>query len=88
MNANFSIRIYLYDSHHIFLRAIKNIFIQALLTNMITYLDRTFIEKQNDINNFIKGIFLMWIYLVSFLARKMFLFWLENFLIGTYIVLF
>ena len=50
MNANFSIRIYLYDSHHIFLRAIINIFIQALLTNMITYLDRTFLEKQNDIN--------------------------------------
>jgi hypothetical protein len=37
----------------LFLRAIINIFIQVIFPNMITYLDRTFKEEQNDIN-FIK----------------------------------
>ncbi len=34
----------------LFLRAIINIFIQAILPNIITYLDRTFKGKQNDMN--------------------------------------
>ncbi len=34
----------------LFLRAIVNIFIQVILPNIIVYLDRTFKEKQNEIN--------------------------------------
>ena len=34
----------------LFLRAIINIFIQVIFPNIITYLDRTFKEEQNDIN--------------------------------------
>jgi len=37
-------------SHHFFLRTIKNIFIQVIFPNIITYLDGTFKTEQNDIN--------------------------------------
>ena len=37
-------------SYHFFLRAIINILFQVILTNIITDLDRTFKEEQNDIN--------------------------------------
>ncbi len=38
-------------SHHFFLRAIINIFLQVKFPNMITYLDRTFKKEQNDVNS-------------------------------------
>ena len=34
----------------LFLQTIINIFIQMIFTNMITYLDRTLKEEQNEIN--------------------------------------
>jgi len=38
----------IFASH--FLRAIINIFIQVIFSNIIKYLDRTFKKKQNDLN--------------------------------------